>query len=498
MPFHVLLIAIYPILFLYSENINELPNGIFFKPCIYSSIFSVFLFTCIYYRCKHIKKTGIITSFVLIIFFTFGHIRLLFNEWGWRGWVFAGHEIRVATYLGPLYLIGLLFGLYCFGKMRGNFTNSTNYLNTSSLLLVSMMIFNILRYENIIPEDNSPHIDITLKANDPKPDIYFINLDGYPRADILKKYYEYDNRPFLGKLESLGFNVIEKSQSNYDDTRLSIRSTLEMDYLDKLFSSRKEYNKDNKLKGLRYTNVLRILHNSGYKTNAFKTGWYLTELNNSPYIKTVLQKQSGYNHFVDLLLKTSPFEIILHFIPMRRYRHRDRQLFILDSLPKFSKEEGPCFIYANLLCPHPPFVFDVNGNWVNWPRSSKNMFVLPKPGNDKDKEFMTVKKHFRNQITYVNNRILQDIESILKNSDKESVIIIQSDHGERHLDDYFECERSVKFCNLSAIYLPNGRQHEIPSDASNVNTFRYVFNHVFNTKLPILPNKSYVRWKKNL
>jgi hypothetical protein len=47
----------------------------------------------------------------------------------------------------------------------------------------------------------------------------------------------------------------------------------------------------------------------------------------------------------------------------------------------------------------------------------------------------------------------------------------------------------LKTYNLSAIYLPNGRQHEIPSDASNVNTFRYVFNHVFNTGLPILPNK---------
>jgi hypothetical protein len=508
-PLHVLLVSLYPVLFLYFNNIHELPSGVFIRPCILSSIFSILLFTFIFCSCKKINKSGIITSFVLILFFTYGHIWSLFVEWKWKG-VFFGYKFGVTTYLAPLYLVGLLLGLYCFRKMRGDFTSSTIYLNITSLVLVGMSIFNILIYEKKILDDNSQQINITLKANDSKPDIYYINLDGYPRADILKKYYNYDNSPFLERLKSLGFNVIENSQSNYDDTRISIRSTLEMDYLDKFFSTRKEFFRDNKRKGLRYTNVLRILYNSGYKTNAFETASHLTDLKNSPYLNSYFQNISGYNQFDDMLLKTTPLGIILQFIPIAKYRHRERMLFILDSLLKFPKHEGPSFFYVNLVSPHFPIVFDVNGDWVHWPRSNKAMYALPLPSSvkDKDKEFMTVKKYFCDQLTYLNNRILQNIESVLKNADKEFVIIIQSDHGERnlggimiptdhgekHLDGYFEYDRSVSFCNLSAIYLPNGRQHEIPPDTSNVNTFRYVFNHVFNTRLPILPNRQYEKF----
>jgi hypothetical protein len=495
-PFHTLLIAIYPVLFFYLNNIEELPNGIFLRPCILSCVVSILLFTLIYFSCKHIKKAGIITSFVLILFFSYGYIFKLVWRVGGRELMFAGCDKNTVTaYLASV--IGLIFGLYCFRKMRGDFTNSTKFFNITSLLLVSMTILNILRYENKIPEDNitedNPHyIDFILKANDPKPDIYYILLDGYPRADILKKYYNYDNSPFLERLESLGFNIIEKSQSNYDWTLYSVRSTLEMEYLDKFFSSRTEYERDNRLKGLRYTNVLRILYNSGYKTNAFKIKYLLLDFYDSPYITSLLENYSDFNRFEAKLLKSTLFAVTNKLKVLERYHDRARHLFILDSIPKFAKKEGPNFVFAHLMCPHAPFVFDANGDKVvSVAQDIQNQFlILPtKPIKGKDKPFRTRKKLFCDQLTYLNNRILQNIESILRSSDKGPVIIIQSDHGVRYLDSYFKVDPSINFLNLSAIYLPNGRQHEIPSDASNVNTFRYVFNHVFNTGLSILPNK---------
>ncbi len=380
--------------------------------------------------------------------------------------------------------------------MRGDFTNSTIFFNITSLLLVCMAAFNILTYENKIKDPSSQHNGITLKTSNSKPDIYYIVLDGYPRADILKKYYNYDNSLFLERLESLGFNILEKSQSNYNYTLFSIRSTLEMEYIDNLFSNTKEYLANNRLNGLRRTKVLEILYNSGYKTNAFKTGFYLSELNNSPYIKSILENHSGINPFDSIVLKTTAFLAISQLIPWEKYYHRERQLFILDSLPKFSKEEGPNFVFAHIMCPHQPFIFDVNGDWVNSFQPKMRLFAEPPLRNDKDKEL--IEKYYCNQITYLNNRILRVVESILKNPDKESVIIIQSDHSDRTLSTYLSKRNpSVMFYNLSAIYLPNGRQHEITPDASNVNTFRYVFNHAFNTKFPILPNKHYFLVRKN-
>ena len=46
------------------------------------------------------------------------------------------------------------------------------------------------------------------------PDIYFIVLDGYARADVLAKYYGFDNGPFIGGLRQRGFQVSEASRSN--------------------------------------------------------------------------------------------------------------------------------------------------------------------------------------------------------------------------------------------------------------------------------------------
>jgi len=493
-PLHILLIAVYPTLFLYLNNIDGLPKGIFIRPLIISCIFSILLFTLIFYSCKHINKSGIIASFLLILFFTYGQVYHLLLNREWHGWVLAGHKIGVTTYLAPLYLVGTLFGLYCFRKMRGNFTNSTIFFNITSLVLVGMTLFNILGYKNNIHGAVQPDIDITLKANDSKPDIYYIILDAYPRADILKHYYNHDNGPFINKLEALGFNVLEKSQSNYNLTQASIRSTLEMEYIDKIYSNYKDFLVDTKLNGLRYSSLLRILHNNGYKTNAFKTGCFETELNDSPYITTIFQKFIDYNRFEDVLLRSTPFISFFNIMPVANYFHRNRQLFILDTLPKFSKREGPNFIFAHLVCPHSPFVFDASGNWINWNPRNQDIFLLEE--NIDVNYFMSVKDLFADQVTYINNRLLQIVELIIKNSEREPVIIIQSDHSDRISCVLPNYNGSLQFYNLSAIYLPNGRQHEIPPDTSNINTFRYVFNYVFDTALPILPSKHYNHWSE--
>src|SRR5690606_20870239 len=75
--------------------------------------------------------------------------------------------------------------------------------------------------------------DATIELDTP-PDVYYIILDGYPRADILAERYGYDNSEFLEGLESRGFYIADGSHSNYGQTILSLTSSLNMDYLDTL------------------------------------------------------------------------------------------------------------------------------------------------------------------------------------------------------------------------------------------------------------------------
>jgi hypothetical protein len=63
------------------------------------------------------------------------------------------------------------------------------------------------------------------------PNIYWIVLDGYPRQDVLQKYFGFDNSGFIQSLTSLGFTVLGKSLSNFPATIYSISSTLSTDYV---------------------------------------------------------------------------------------------------------------------------------------------------------------------------------------------------------------------------------------------------------------------------
>ena len=64
------------------------------------------------------------------------------------------------------------------------------------------------------------------------PDIYYIILDGYGRADMLQIIHGFDNSMFMESLEQRGFVVASESQSNYARTLLSLSSSLNMQYLD--------------------------------------------------------------------------------------------------------------------------------------------------------------------------------------------------------------------------------------------------------------------------
>ena len=63
------------------------------------------------------------------------------------------------------------------------------------------------------------------------PDIYVIIPDDYARADVLKRYFHYDDAAFLGQLRRRGFVISPQARSPYSDSESNIASALNMDYL---------------------------------------------------------------------------------------------------------------------------------------------------------------------------------------------------------------------------------------------------------------------------
>ena len=62
------------------------------------------------------------------------------------------------------------------------------------------------------------------------PNVYYLIIDAYGRADALKDYAGFDNTSFVADLDGLGFQTLRNARSNYMKTHMSIPSTLSMNY----------------------------------------------------------------------------------------------------------------------------------------------------------------------------------------------------------------------------------------------------------------------------
>jgi hypothetical protein len=77
-------------------------------------------------------------------------------------------------------------------------------------------------------------------------------------------------------------------------------------------------------------------------------------------------------------------------------------------------------------------------------------------------------------------------DHLLQTAPAPPVIIFMSDHGFRHFTK--PVDRKYHFMNLNAVYLP-GRNYSLFNDSlSNVNQFRVLFNSLFKTSYPVLPD----------
>jgi hypothetical protein len=155
--------------------------------------------------------------------------------------------------------------------------------------------------------------------------------------------------------------------------------------------------------------------------------------------------------------------------------HINRQLYILDQLPKIPSIPGPKFVFAHILIPHPPFVFTPNGAIQSDPGFYSENGYGPING-------LYEVKGYLNEIQFLNNRMPDILHTIITKSNVPPIIVLMGDHGSSFVD---------HFTILNAYFLPdNGMQQLYPS-ISPVNSFRFIFNTYFGAHFDLLPDISY-------
>jgi hypothetical protein len=487
---HPFCFAVYPIVALLAFNIREVRAWVVVIPLLASLAGAAIILGILRLLLKDWYRAALITSFILLLFFSYGHVYHLLENTGILGVMIGRHRVLI-----PLYLILLVAGLWLILKVIKNLPDATLILNVFGITLVVIPLLQIgfFGYEVAVlpyghPEDRSYVQQLKMPKSQP-PDIYYIILDTYTRGDVLQEDFNYDNTPFTEELKKMGFYVADCSQSNYAWTRLSLSSSLNLNYLKDLGPQIANAKDTAILTPLIKQSLARkLLEDIGYTIVAFETGftfteWYDSDRYISPPGSNILSHQ--LQPFTLMLMRKTALKILDDELPELGLKstgfspptgeQNGRLFFVLNQLNSLPAIPGPKFVFVHIIVPHPPFIFAPNGDILRDPG------YWSKDGDPINEEYF--KKGYVNQVQFINNRILPILQTLIAQSPNPPVIIVQGDHGVRDQN---------RLKNLSAFYLPaNGEQYLYPN-ITPVNIFRIVFNTYFGTNYSILPDKSYM------
>lgn len=496
---HPILFAIFPGLFLLANNMDQFESSVSFVPILVTACLALLAWWLLGVALKSKTRAALIVSLFLLLFFSYEEF---YEEI--RGFPIEAGMSRIGIRRYLLAVWGMLFalGTYLLVRTRRELRTITQVVNIMSGCLVAISLVRVGAYELKAScaewgyEGIESVVVNPVGLNEPTsyPDIYYIIVDGYARADILEEIYEYDNTGFLDYLSSKGFFVATQSRANYCQTALSLASALNLKYLDELVERLgTQYSRRGPLSKMIHNNeVFRFLKQNGYVTVVFASGWSITDIRSADIY---IAARWSPDEFQTALINMSPVPFVVN--QMGGYGeydlHRERILYTLDHLADFSQLEAPVFVFAHIIAPHPPFVFGSDGEEID----PGYLYALHDGTSLICKRRLTRDEYiegYRDQITFINKRLESVLDAILSESAEPPIVILQADHGPGSMLDWEDPENTYfkeRLSILNAYYLPNDGYAQLYDGITPVNTFRMVLNHYFGTDLELLRDESY-------
>ncbi len=479
---HPFLFTIFPIVFLVARNTtDDIGPWEVLVPLALALAVTTFVFVGLWIVFRDPHPAGFLTSGLVLLFFSFGHVNDLRDP---------NHLDIAARGLFIGYVLIALVLVLITVQYRRRLVRLTPGLNLIAAVLVLLNLVPIVSAAGPHPGSGEIGSDVQLTAPDHPRDVYYIIFDRYADEITLRDRYGYDNAPFLSSLGDRGFDVVTDAVANYPKTAHSLASSLNMSFLDELVTEQ-GVNSDNWgpiYDGLQNFQVARALETIGYTYDHIGSWWAPTHDDPTADRNYVY----GRGEFSQTLMQTTIWPVMSGTVgigdPANPERTQyERVGYQFDALDEIAADPDPTFTFAHFTLPHPPYVFDAQGNYVaagQWSVGSDAAYV--------------------EQLKYTNTAMLQMIDRMLAGpDDTDPIVVIQSDEGPHPVrleadEDAFEwpdatdAELGGKFRILDAVYLPGEGADAHLGSFTPVNTFRIVFDRYFGADLPLLPDRSWV------
>jgi hypothetical protein len=478
-PFHPWLLAVFPVLRLYMENLTDVEPGELVLPLLaVLALASVGMLVAT--RLVHDRRrAAIIVSAILVPALSFGlMVEIL------PAWLEASRYLLLA-----LVVAAIIFAIVVALRVRGQLGAITSALNLASLVLVVVVAVpaargaaDALRLGAAPIEDPQTPVEAAPGVTAGR-DIYHLVFDRYGSERGLRTGYGFDNAEFMDWLREQGFQVLDDAHANYTWTTLSMASTLAMSHLDPIAEatgpdSRNMAPVDRRLAENRAGAFLQEL---GYRY-IHLAAWF-GPTRDSAIADAVFHPSQE----VDLTSQLTELSVLPTLLGRagtttqeQLGRHATAVLYEHDQLEAIRDMPGPKYVLAHMFSSHPPYVFLADGRI--------------------DPERAT----FGSQLTFTNGYLRRWLEPLLALPEEERpIIILQADEGPYprpvardavgfDWDAATDEELITKFGILSAWLLP-GPEGEAPlrSDMSAINTYPELFRRYFGASVEDAPDRTF-------
>lgn len=505
------LVAIYIPVSVFAQNQNQLAFGQVLRPLIVNLLLAIITTCSAWLLLRKVNQASLLSSAMLFALLNFVPLRdamvSQLKHYGIRG----GQWLSLQAFV--LYtLLGIVVAWWVLRRAPNSWRRPTELLVIITAALLAGSLYTMIDFARVnahfdkLPL-NSPLASAEAKKSTEKPDIYYIILDRYASQETLKDQYGFDNQGFLSFLSGKGFTLVNTAHANYPFTIQSLSSSLNGQYLPELSPSEKNsVTSTHHLQDMIQRNgAAAFAKSQGYSYTQLGSWWDPTRNNpyadaslKSPHEIIVLGHHFNVSEYNSILLRQSILQTFMGSeiklgnmvvlgtttIPVDDM-HAQSGLYELDQLAKMTPSNQPKLIFAHILLPHPPYVFDENGQPISTTKKH------------------TTKQLYLDQMAYTNKRIKEVLSNITADPTRQPVVVLQADEGpypkrfqdNQHAFNWLkatDAEEQEKTGILSAYYLPGIDSSAVYPGISPVNSFRLVFNSYFGTNLPYLEDKHYI------
>jgi hypothetical protein len=485
---HPVLFAIYPILFLWSQNVGEAGPADIGDVLGATFVAGAAAMLVAWLAFQDRARGALVVTPIILTVLLYGHVARL-------GVTVQAEQAAIVAILALALVAALKLPDRWIGRLDA-------WLRVVAVALIAISLVTILPTE--IEEATTPRTIVaagkTLAATTaaPKRDVYWLIFDRYGSDRSFLTGYRVQN-PLTPWLRDHGFDVLAGSHANYVGTALSLSTTLNMTPLDRLTKGVPETSNSYQpvYRALQESLTVRQFQALGYRYVHLGSWWNPTRTDSAADRN---YNADGVSDFTSAVVESSLIPVLSEaFIPdelppTESAKHLKHNTYALDKLDALPRESGPKFVMAHILLPHPPYVFDRDGTYLVSPETAG----------------ISQKEGWHRQLDYTNSRLEAFLAELLAKPESEQpIIILQADEGPwpdaygRDKNGFnwataTEDQLEMKFGILNAWYVPGGTDGlGLSQRQTAINTFPTLFDRYFGLDYPMLPDRVFASsWGK--